>query len=77
MGDASIAHDTSARTWSLAAGGATLTLVLDPSRDFAVSLLTSPSGASWTVGATSDTLVKAGTQTLVFGSRTARSGPHR
>ena len=35
QGDASIAHDAAAGTWTLAAGGATLTLALDASRDFA------------------------------------------
>jgi alpha-galactosidase len=70
-GDASIAHDTSAGTWTLTAGGATLTLALDASRDFALQSLMSPSGVSWSLASTSDSVVNVGTQTLAFGSRTA------
>ena len=36
QGDAAIAHDAAAGTWTLSAGGASLTLALDPSRDFAI-----------------------------------------
>jgi alpha-galactosidase len=71
VGDASIAHDTSAGTWTLSAGGATLTLALDPSRDFALQSLMSPSGVSWSLASTSDSLVTIGTKTFAFGSRTA------
>ena len=38
QGDASMSHDATAGTWTLAAGGATLTLALDPSRDFSIEI---------------------------------------
>ena len=59
-GNASIAHDAEAGTWSLAAGGATLTLDLDPGRDFHVLKLLSPSGQSWIIGTQADTVVTIG-----------------
>jgi alpha-galactosidase len=70
-GDATITHDGAAGTWTLAAGGATLTLALDPSRDFAFVGLTSASGRAWTTGAASDTFVRIGSRSLAFGSRAA------
>jgi len=68
-GDAIIAHDTAAGTWTLSAGGATLTLALDSGRDFAVLGLTASSGATWTTAAAADTFVRVGSQTLAFGHR--------
>jgi len=70
-GDATIAHDGAAGAWTLAAGGATLTLALDPSRDFAVLHLISPSGNAWTTATGPDTFVRIGEKTLPFGSRSA------
>jgi alpha-galactosidase len=70
-GDATIAHDAAAGTWTLTAGGATLTLALDRSRDFALLSLISPSGLAWTTTAISDTFVHVGNETLSFGIRTA------
>jgi alpha-galactosidase len=68
-GDAIIAHDTAAGTWTLSAGGTTLTLALDSGRDFAVLGLTASSGATWTTAAAADTFVRIGSQTLAFGHR--------
>jgi alpha-galactosidase len=70
-GDASIAHDAAAGTWTLRAGGAALTLAIDRSRDFALVALTSPSGQTWAGGSTPDTSVHVGTRTLPFGNRAA------
>lgn len=70
-GDATIARDTAAGTWTLAAGGTTLTLALDPSHDFAILSLISPSGNAWTTAAGADTFVRVGNQTMPFGSRSA------
>lgn len=70
-GDATIVHDTAAGTWTLAAGGTTLTLALDPSHDFAILSLISPSGNAWTTAAGADTFVRVGNQTMPFGSRLA------
>jgi hypothetical protein len=64
QGDATIAHDEAAGTWTLDAGGASLTLALDPSRDFAIVSLTSASGNEWTTGAAADTFVRVGTRSL-------------
>ena len=50
LGDASITHDASAMTWSIAAAGTTLTLLLDPSRDFSVQRLATSNNKPWTVG---------------------------
>jgi len=71
QGDATIAHDSAAGTWTLAAGGAVLTLALDASRDFAIVSLLSASGTSWTTAAAADSLVSVGGRTLPFGSRAA------
>ena len=70
-GDASIEHDLAAGTWTIKAGGAALTLALDPGRDFAVLALVSPAGRAWTVGAAADSFVRVGSRTLPFGSRSA------
>jgi alpha-galactosidase len=67
--DAIIAHDTAAGTWTLTAGGATLTLALDPSRDFALVSLISPSGKPWTTAAVADSFVRVANHALPFGSR--------
>jgi hypothetical protein len=53
QGDAAILHDKPAGTWTLTAGGATLTLALDPTRDFAIVSLVSASGTPWTTAASS------------------------
>jgi alpha-galactosidase len=68
-GDASISHETNGN-WTLAAGGATLTLAADSSRDFSVLKLTSASGksVSQTAGSDSVILVK-GEAAVPFGSR--------
>ena len=70
-GDASITHDTEAGTWILSAGGATLALALDPSRNFSILSLMSPSGKPWTTSPSVDTFLKIGNQTLSFGVRAA------
>ena len=69
QGDASITHNASAGTWALAAGGATLTLALDPSRDFGIVKLLSASGVAWTTATAADTFVRVGGKTIAFGSR--------
>ena len=71
VGDASITHHVSNGLWLLAAGGATLSLALDATRNFSVLDLTSPSGHSWIATAATDTSVKAGSKTFAFGSRQA------
>src|SRR5437588_1212217 len=70
-GDASITHDPRAGTWSIGAGGATLTLALDPGRDFAVLNLVSSANRRWTVGTAPDTFLVLDGRTMPFGSTTA------
>src|SRR4051812_7758175 len=70
-GDASIAHNSSAGTWTLTAGGTTLTLNLDPSRDFAIVKLATESNRAWTLGTLPDTTVRIDGRTLLFGARIA------
>ena len=71
QGDAAIAHDAEAGTWTLSAGGASLTLALDPSRDFAIVSLLSASGTAWTTSAAADSAVRVGTRSLALGNRSA------
>ena len=70
-GDAAIAHDESAGTWTLTAGGTSLKLALDASRDFSIVSLTTASAVAWTGSASPDTVVRMGGRTLLFGSRSA------
>src|SRR5262249_15925562 len=69
VGDASIAHDVDAGTWSLSAGATTLVLALDRARDFRVLGLVTPSNRSWTVGAPSDSEITVNGIPMVFGAR--------
>jgi alpha-galactosidase len=71
VGDASIGHDTAAGTWALAAGGATLTLNLDSTRDFAIAGLTTSSNQAWALATLPDTSVVVNGQSLPFGGRGA------
>jgi alpha-galactosidase len=68
-GDASISHNGT--TWSIAAGGATLTLGLDSARDFAILGLVTPSNTPWTIAALPDTTITIAGRTLPFGNRAA------
>ena len=70
-GDASIAHDQSAGTWTLSAGGAALTIALDGSHDFAITNFTSPSGARLLAASQADSLLRIGTTTVRVGARAA------
>ncbi len=70
LGDASIAHDIGARSWTISAGGATMALTIDPAADYAITSLVSPSGVEWLRSGNPDSLVTAGGVTRVFGRRT-------
>src|SRR5580704_16515669 len=70
-GDASISHDAAAGTWALTAGGATLTLNLDSTQDFAIAGLTTSSNRAWALGTLPDTSVVVNGHSLPFGSRDA------
>jgi alpha-galactosidase len=70
-GDASISQDRRAGTWTLSAGGTSLVLALDPSRDFHVLRLATASDQPLTVDTVSDTTVTVNGTPIVFGSRAA------
>lgn len=70
-GDTSVTKDAAAGTWTIAAGGATLTLNLDQTRDFGVASLVSPSGRTWVSRGRADTFVRVGAQALPLGQRAA------
>src|SRR5258708_7942804 len=70
-GDASISQDRRAGTWTLSAGGTSLVLALDPSRDFHVLRLATSSDQPLTVDTVSDTTVTVNGTPIVFGSRAA------
>ena len=69
LGDATIAHDPQAGTWTVGAGGAVLTVSLDPSSDWQVKSLVSPTGRNWISGAVPDAWVTVNGTTYAFGSR--------
>jgi len=72
LGDASIAHDSPSGTWTISAGGATLTLDADAARDFRITSLTGPSGREWIAGnVAAGTSVTINGTTTAFGSRAA------
>ena len=69
--DASIAHDQNAGTWILSAGGATLTLAVDGSRDLAITSFVTPSGVDLASAAAADSTLRIGNKALAVGSRAA------
>src|SRR6202165_4293818 len=71
LGDATITHDPQTRTWTVGAGGATLTAALDPSSDWQITALVSSTGRNWINGAVPDTWITANGATYAFGSRSA------
>jgi len=71
LGSASIAHAPGSDTWTLTAGGATLTLTLHPSKDFQVRELQSPTGRRWLSAPMADTTVVIDGRSEVLGRRGA------
>ena len=69
-GDASISHDETAGTWTLAAGGTSLKLTLDAGRDYSIAGLTTASGVPLATAAP-DTLINLDSRSLAFGNRAA------
>lgn len=70
-GDVSISHDALAGTWSIAAGGTTLTLALDPSNDFQMLRLVTAQNKSWASGSAPDTSVTINGAAQPLGNRPA------
>jgi alpha-galactosidase len=69
LGNAYIAHDSAAGTWTLGAGGATLALQIDAASDYQVVRLLSGSGRNWTSQAQPDTAIVVNGATFPFGRR--------
>lgn len=70
-GFASIANDPDSATWTIGSNGVSMTLLIDPARDFQVVRLGSPVGEPQTIGALPDTQITLGGRTLPFGNRAA------
>ena len=70
-GDASIVHDMGSGTWMIGAGGTTLVLGLDSSRDYEILQLVTSSNRPWIVGPLPDTSVTVNGTSVPFGSRRA------
>ena len=70
-GSAAISNDGEARTWTIEASGAALTLLVDPARDFQIERLVSSSGELRTVGALPGTQITVGGKAVAFGNRAA------
>lgn len=71
LGGARISRDDSARTYTLGAGGASLTLAIDRSADYQLVSLESPTGRKWTPSAAPDTWVVINGKAEPLGSRAA------
>ena len=71
LGDATITHDPQSGTWTVGAGGAAVTVSLDPSSDWQVTALVSPTGHNWISGTVPDAWITADGTTYAFGSRSA------
>jgi alpha-galactosidase len=69
LGDASIAHTVRTGSWTISAGGASLSVRLAPSQDYKVLSIVSPSGANWIRVNGADTLVTTDGIPHTFGSR--------
>jgi alpha-galactosidase len=71
LGDASIDHNITARSWTVSAGGASMVLTIDPAEDYALTSLMSPSGAQWLRSGGADSVVTVGTDrsSRTFGRR--------
>ncbi len=72
LGDATISHDVDAAQWTIAAGGATLTIAAGASQDFHIVSVVGPSGHAWLARPVAGTIVTSnGTPAAQFGSRDA------
>ena len=69
LGDASIAHDSPTGTWTIAAGGAVVTIEADSSHDFRIVSLTSPSRQLWIRNGGPGTSITVNGSTPLFGAR--------
>jgi alpha-galactosidase len=70
-GSASISNDVESRSWTIGSFGTSLTLLIDPARDFQILSLVSPSKEPRTVSSLPDTQLSVGGRTAPFGSRNA------
>src|SRR5207248_8258745 len=79
LGDASIAHDSPTGTWTIAAGGAFVTVEAGSSHDFRIVSLTSPSRQLWIRNGGPGTLITVNGSTPVIEDRksTRLNSSHR
>ena len=70
-GTAAISTDPDARSWTISAHGTSLTLLIDPARDFQVLSLRSPTAEPRVLGGLPDTEITVGGKALPFGGRSA------
>lgn len=70
-GFASIAHHPEAGTWTIGSNGLSMTLLIDPARDFQVLRLGYFSGEPQTIGTLPDSQITLGGRTVPFGNRGA------
>jgi alpha-galactosidase len=68
-GDASISQDARLGSWTITAGGASLTLTAGAGRDFEATRLASPAGTIWLAASGSDMTLTIDGTPKVFGSR--------
>src|SRR5262245_24277831 len=69
-GNAHIDQDSQSGTWTIGAGGSTLTVTTDESRDLRVTGLISPSGQNWVQRQQSDNVVTINGTVVSLGSFT-------
>ena len=69
LGDASITHDIPSQSWTMAAGGASLSVTFGPSKDYGITSIVSPTGTNWIRVTGPDTVVTADGVSHAFGSR--------
>ncbi len=71
LGDAKIERDVRSGSWTVYAGGASMTLTIDPSKDYAVTSMISPSGTDWMRVHAADAVITADGTRHTFGSRSS------
>src|SRR5215831_2547537 len=71
LGDARIDHDEGSGSWTVSAGGASMTITIDPSKDYAVTSMVSPAGHDWLRARATDTIVTVDGVRHIFGSRSS------
>ena len=69
LGDASIDHNITSGVWKISAGGASMSLAVDPDEDYALLSLVSPSGVEWVRAPDADAIVTANGRSRALGQK--------